>query len=301
MRRSIVCALCAWMAVTPLVALSSEENLEEETMSVAQKGPIRVVPYNPQWAQMFEAEKQTIEEALGANLLLIEHVGSTSVPGMMAKPKIDIVAVARDRQSAIRALEGAGYTHQGEWNMPLKAAFTKRGPTDVNLHLFFDLNHPEVELNLRFRGYLRTHPEEREAYSKLKMDLLKDPTSHQTLQEFPLYTLRKGPFIESLLRTMGYQRLRVLKANTDDQWEAAKRFRRRAKVEAEPTLEGAEHFVLYRGCDIIGYAEMDMSAPNMPSVKVFEVNDVVDPEEATAFFRGLIRHWQAVQSEDAAG
>jgi GrpB-like predicted nucleotidyltransferase (UPF0157 family) len=85
------------------------------------------------------------------------HVGSTSVSGLAAKPKIDIVAVAKDRKRAIIDSEKVGYAHRGEWNIPLKCGFTKRGATSVNLHLFFDEDHPGVELNLKFRDYLRAH------------------------------------------------------------------------------------------------------------------------------------------------
>lgn len=264
-------------------------------MSVAQVGPIRVVPYNPEWPRLFEAEQEVIETALGGEDLLIEHVGSTSVPGLVAKPKLDIVAVTKNRERAIPALERMGYTFQGEWNMPLKAAFTKRVGTDVNLHMFFELSHPEVELNLRFRDHLRAHETTREAYAQLKKDLLKDPTSQQIPHEFPLYTLRKGPFIESVLRQIGYNRLRVLKANTEEQWAKVAEFRQRAGASSEIKNGEQEHFVLYRGVDIVGYAALPLSSPSSSLVDVFEVEDPVAPEEANAFFKGLIREWQLVR------
>ena len=266
-------------------------------MSVAQNGEIRVVPYDPRWPQLFEAERRVIEDALGEEALLVEHVGSTSVPGLVAKPKIDIVAVACDLKRTITALEGVGYTYQGEWNIPLKAAFTKREGTDVNLHVFFDIDHPEVELNIRFRDYLRGHAEVREAYANLKKELLKDPTSQEIPDEFPLYTLRKGPFIESILREMGYSRLRVLKANTDEQWEAVARFRARSCPERKLEREKHEHFVLYRGVEIVGYADLSLQSSTESRVEVFVVDDAVNHEEAVAYFEGLIAEWRAIRAD----
>lgn len=258
-------------------------------MSVAQVGPIHIVPYNSEWPHLFEMERRVIETALGEDVFLVEHVGSTSVPGLVAKPRIDIVAVAGDRYRSIQALEKVGYTYQGEWNMPLKAAFTKREETEVNLHLFFELSHPEVELNLRFRDYLREHIDTREAYAQLKEDLLKDPTSQHIPNEFPLYTLRKGPFIESVLRQMGYNRLRVLKANTEEQWSKVAEFRAKAEVKTDPLREQHEHFVLYRGVDMIGYADIALEA--LAAADVFEVEDPVDSIEAAAFFKDIISQW----------
>jgi GrpB-like predicted nucleotidyltransferase (UPF0157 family) len=186
------------------------------------KNHIEIVSYNNDWPKMFPAEETIIRTALRDNCIAVHHIGSTSVPGLSAKPKIDIIAVAKDRKRAIADLEKAGYSHKGEWNIPLKCGFTKRGNTNVNLHLFFDENHPEVELNLKFRDYLRTHPDVCDEYASLKAKILQDESSQEKIDNFPVYTLRKRSFIDNIIKNIGFNRLRVLKCATEDEWNAAK-------------------------------------------------------------------------------
>jgi GrpB-like predicted nucleotidyltransferase (UPF0157 family) len=101
--------------------------------------------------------------------------------------------VAKNRVKAIIDLENAGYAHKGEWNIPLKCGFTKRGAVNVNLHLFFDEDHPEVQLNLKFRDYLQDHPDVRDEYATLKMKILEDEDAHQKSERSPLPILWKLP------------------------------------------------------------------------------------------------------------
>jgi GrpB-like predicted nucleotidyltransferase (UPF0157 family) len=221
---------------------------------------IEVVPYDPRWPEIFEAEKKLLEPIL----IEIHHIGSTSVPGFAAKPKIDIIAVAKNRNKAIDNLEKSGYLYKGEWNIPLQCGFTKRGNTDVNLHLFFEVDHPEIELNLKFRDYLRSHDEIRDEYAAIKREILKDENSQQKINGFPLYTIRKREFIDRVIKSMGYNRLRVLKSITKKE----KRF--------------SEQFVLYRGADIIGYA----------SVSNGEICEYHAPdEESLEYLLAVMKEW----------
>jgi GrpB-like predicted nucleotidyltransferase (UPF0157 family) len=128
---------------------------------------IEVVPYNPEWPKMFEAEASAIKEALCDNCIAIHHVGSTSVPGLQAKPKIDIIAVVIDPATTISPLESIGIQYRGEYNIPLHYGFSRRGNVDVNLHVYAE-GHSEIELNLLFRDYLRSHPEARDKCGALK-------------------------------------------------------------------------------------------------------------------------------------
>jgi GrpB-like predicted nucleotidyltransferase (UPF0157 family) len=91
---------------------------------------------------------------LGGNYLAIHHVGSTAVPGLAAKPKIDMIAVVHSGDLSIAQLENIGFSYKGEWNIPFKFGFTKRGQDEINLHVFEE-GHPEIELNILFRDYLR--------------------------------------------------------------------------------------------------------------------------------------------------
>jgi GrpB-like predicted nucleotidyltransferase (UPF0157 family) len=130
---------------------------------------IEIVPYNPEWPKIYEQEAGPIQLALGKPCLAIHHFGSTSIPGLCAKPKIDILAVVRSF-AAIDAssLKKIGFENRGEV-IPTGRYFVKDSPR-IHLHLFEEGN-PLIARNLLFCDYLRTHPEDREAYAALKMKL----------------------------------------------------------------------------------------------------------------------------------
>ena len=134
--------------------------------------PIVVVPYDPEWPARFETIRARIEPALDDVALAIEHVGSTSVPGLAAKPVIDIdVVVASPRvvPVAIERLATIGYRHQGDLAVTGREAFwSPEGLARHNLYVC-----PQGVLPLRnhlaLRHHLRTHPEAVEAYGALKL------------------------------------------------------------------------------------------------------------------------------------
>lgn len=240
-----------------------------------------VVPYNSQWPSMYELEKNAIFSALGNHCLCIHHIGSTSIPGISAKPTIDIIVAATDRNIAISSLKKIGYQYAGEWNIPFQCAFIKRGEINVNLHLFLDKNHPELEFNLKFRDYLRNNPNIRDQYSALKCQISHEAGSNERpTGGLRLYTIKKGPFIEDVMKKIDYNRLRVLKANTESQWNAAKSFCSQKEI----ILDGHEHLIFYRGVDIIGYADIRLH-PEPMTVLVFEVND----QDAKPFFNEFLK------------
>ncbi len=179
---------------------------------------VQVLPYDPQWPHIFQTETHCIQKALSDNGMAIHHVGSTSVPGLAAKPKIDIIAVVKNGEKAIAPLEKAGYAYEGEWNIPFKLGFTKRGQNDFNLHVL-EQNHPEIELIILFRDHLRKHPSARDQYAQLKADLLADESNHEKNGAmFVGYTLGKAPFIRSILHAAGYARRRFLRPTHHQEW-----------------------------------------------------------------------------------
>src|SRR5579872_2938376 len=115
---------------------------------------IVVVPYNPDWPKIFEDEALKIKKALGANCLAVHHIGSTSVPGLSAKPVIDMIGVVKTPEEAIKPLEYLGFKYKGEYNIPMRYYFNRSEGVDTNLHVYAE-GHPEIELNLLFRDYLR--------------------------------------------------------------------------------------------------------------------------------------------------
>ena len=258
---------------------------------------IEVVEYNPLWPEMYEQEKRLIIEALGDNFVDIYHVGSTSVPGLAAKPRIDIIAVANDRDRAIVSLENAGYLHKGEWNIPLKCGFTKREDVEVNLHLFFDENHPEIELNLLFRDALRNDDRLRDAYADIKFKILEDPEAHkrEEMLSIPVYTVRKREFIDNVIKDLGFNRLRILKCLTEKERDFAMKIREMSNCQTALETADYEHFILYRGTTIIGYAGIKLK----PEINV-EVLSVINCENFAGedkWFEKNINKWRITKKQ----
>ena len=134
---------------------------------------ILLAEYDSRWPDLFQREANRISAALGARALQIEHTGSTAVPGLAAKPVIDMLLVVRDsadEQAYAPELQDAGYTLRfREVNWHEHRLFN--GPdTEVNLHVF---SHgcPEIDRILRFRDWLRSHPEDRDRYAQAKRAL----------------------------------------------------------------------------------------------------------------------------------
>jgi GrpB-like predicted nucleotidyltransferase (UPF0157 family) len=136
-------------------------------------GRIQVVDYEPEWPRLFRREAQRIGAALGERVVQLEHIGSTSVPGLAAKPIIDILLVvpdSSDEPAYVPDLEAAGYVlaiREPEW---FQHRCFKGPDTDVNLHVYSP-GCPEIERYLLFRERLRAHPEERARYQRVKREL----------------------------------------------------------------------------------------------------------------------------------
>lgn len=138
---------------------------------------IVVTEYNSKWAGLFQQEAGRLKEILGDNLLQIFHIGSTSVPGLKAKPIIDIMPVVRDVRlvdALAPAFEGLGYEVLGEFGMPGRRYMRKGGDNRTHqVHVFQFDNITDVMRHLVFRDYLRCHPEVCTAYGNLKSALAK--------------------------------------------------------------------------------------------------------------------------------
>jgi GrpB-like predicted nucleotidyltransferase (UPF0157 family) len=134
---------------------------------------IVLVEYDPQWPMFFEQAAEQIRVALGDAALEIHHVGSTSVPGLAAKPLIDInlvVADTTDEETYVPQLEAAGYVlrvREPDW---FEHRMLRGFEPPVNLHVF-PQDCPEVERMLLFRDWLRTNDADRELYARAKREL----------------------------------------------------------------------------------------------------------------------------------
>jgi GrpB-like predicted nucleotidyltransferase (UPF0157 family) len=136
-------------------------------------GPVTLAAYDPGWPALFEREAARLRGVLGPRILLLEHIGSTSVPGLAAKPIIDIlmaVADPADESGYVTPLEQAGYRlviREPDWHQHR----VLKGPdTDINLHVHAE-GSPEIGRNLRFRDHLRADQADRELYQRAKQEL----------------------------------------------------------------------------------------------------------------------------------
>ena len=139
----------------------------------ALSGRILIVDYDPHWPELFGREAERIRAALGHRALQIEHTGSTSVPGLVAKPVIDVLLVvidSADESAYLPALESAGYMLRiREANWHEHRMFD--GPdTDINLHVF-SAGCPEIDRILMFRDWLRSNAADRDRYARTKLAL----------------------------------------------------------------------------------------------------------------------------------
>lgn len=132
-----------------------------------------IVPYNPNWVNQFEEYKLKIQKIFPN--FQIEHIGSTSVPGMSGKPCIDVLVMVNDLKTVeehTSDMEQAGFEYGGQFVMENSRLFRvmKDNALLANIH-FFPIGHTHNEEMIGLRNYLRSHPEETESYSKIKKEL----------------------------------------------------------------------------------------------------------------------------------
>ncbi|HEX4747327.1 MAG TPA: GrpB family protein [Gaiellaceae bacterium] len=158
----------------PSPPYTDEEILAVHIVELPQhNAPIHLAEYDPEWPLLYEREAGRIRGALGQKALRIEHVGSTSVPGLAAKPVIDIdlvVADSADEPAYVPELVAAGFVlhiREPEW---YEHRLFKGPDTNVNLHTFSD-GCNEVDRMVAFRDWLRTDDDERELYLRAKREL----------------------------------------------------------------------------------------------------------------------------------
>jgi len=159
-------------------------------------GPVVLAEYDASWPRLFAREAERIGDSLGERALRIEHVGSTSVPGLAAKPVIDIVLViadSADEDAYVPALEAAGYhlrVREPEW---FEHRLLKGSDTSVNVHVF-STGCPEIERMLLFRDWLRTNETARQLYERTKRKLARKQWKY--VQH---YADAKGDVVEAII------------------------------------------------------------------------------------------------------
>lgn len=167
-------------------------------------GIVKIIEYNPGWPSLFEREKKRLMKKCGSSILTIEHIGSTSVPGLGAKDIIDMVVAVEKIEIAdnllidIITLMGYNYAKHQEEFFPNRRLFsTIPGEMDYYCHVHMvELDTEFWKRHIIFRDYMREFPDVRDAYYKLKIDL---STIHNTKGTRILYTDNKTEFIEDVV------------------------------------------------------------------------------------------------------
>ncbi len=162
-----------------------------------------VLPYDEQWKQDFQKIKDEITNALGQLIIGIEHVGSTSVKGLSAKPIIDIDVIIKDYtvlEDVIFALGKIGYRHEGNLGIIGREAFNYDGKEHLRKHHLYVCpeDSPELKRHIAFRDYLRTHSEAVREYSYIKEEGAK-----RYPNDIDRYIEYKSPFIERIYAKIG--------------------------------------------------------------------------------------------------
>lgn len=182
--------------------LVSDEELQAVTVGVRapHDAPVTLAEYDPAWPTLFERERRRIVDALGATAIRLEHTGSTSVPGLAAKPIVDITLVVPDsanESTYVPPLEAAGYVlriREPHWH---EHRVFKGPDTDVNLHVF-SVGSVEVERMVGFRDWLRTHDDDRDLYLRTKREL-----AARTWRHIQHYADAKTAVVEEIMARAG--------------------------------------------------------------------------------------------------
>lgn len=157
-------------------------------------GAFYLIDWTPAWSQLFETERQQIAAVLQDSILDIQHIGSTSIPGLCAKPVLDIAIGVKSFEEAfatVPPLESLGYTFRGEYGLPRRHYFTKGSPRTHHLHMW-EITSDEWKRHIAFRDYLRANHEARDRYAALKQDLSLTAKTRQEYQD------GKDPLIQHL-------------------------------------------------------------------------------------------------------
>jgi GrpB-like predicted nucleotidyltransferase (UPF0157 family) len=180
----------------------TDEDLQAVTVGerTPHNAPVTLVDYDPGWPGLFEREAGRIRRILGGTVVRLEHTGSTSVPGLAAKPIIDITLIvpdSADERSYVPQLEAAGYVlriREPAWH---EHRVLKGPDTDINLHVF-SRGSIELERMVGFRDWLRSHPEDRDLYERTKREL-----AARTWRHIQHYADAKTEVVEMIIGRAG--------------------------------------------------------------------------------------------------
>jgi GrpB-like predicted nucleotidyltransferase (UPF0157 family) len=160
------------------------------------EGEFFMAEWSPEWAHLFEEERARIAAALGDMILDIQHVGSTSVAWLCAKPVLDIAIGVESFEKAfetVTPLEAIDYTFRGEFGLPRRHYFIKGSPRTHQVHMW-EIASDDWKRHIAFRDYLRANDDARDRYAAMKREMSRTAKTRQEYQDL------KDPLIQELQR-----------------------------------------------------------------------------------------------------
>jgi len=257
---------------------------------------IEVLPYNPKWPELFEKEAHLIKEALGSNCIEIHHIGSTSIPGLPAKPIIDILPVVKEIQKAEESaskMQALGYDVKGEFGIAFRRFFQKGQDVKThNVHVF-EQGNPEISRYLKFRDWMRSHPEDAKNYANLKTEL-----AAKFPEDILQYVMGKDKYVASIDAKDGYDGWRIVQALTDNEW-ACVRYLRGLYYQPPnsdpcswPLLDKSHtHLIFYKNAAIIGYIHLQLNEDKTATLLLIVMDPSYRNDGYGSQFLGLCEKW----------
>jgi len=170
----------------------------KKNISKTDKRRVGIVSYNPNWKEIYKEESKKIKNVLSDIIVDIHHIGSTAIPGIKAKPVIDILVEVKDIEAVDRynnKMEELGYEVMGEYGIPKRRFFRKGGNNRTHHIHIFQVGNEEIERHINFKEYLIAHPDKAREYSKLKEKL-----TNKYTYDVENYTNGKSDFIKEIDR-----------------------------------------------------------------------------------------------------
>lgn len=166
------------------------------------KGIVELFPHDENWHQLFAGEESRLQNAIGKIVVATEHIGSTSICGISAKPILDIaIAIEKysDGERCIKPMENLDYEYRGKYGIAGRHYFVKGEPRTHHIHMV-ELGSDFWKSHLLFRDYLRQNPEIAGEYDNLKKDLAKKYPENRDA-----YLEGKSAFIKKILQNSGFR------------------------------------------------------------------------------------------------
>ena len=273
-------------------------------MGVIMPRIVEFVPYDLNWTTQFTEEATKIKTALGENCIIIHHIGSTSVPGLAAKPVLDIMPVVQDiTQVNVAGLEAIGYVNRGELGMPFRIYMHKGAPQHSHHLHIWEQGNPEIEKHLMFRDYLINHMDARQRYATIKEQL-----ASQYRNEHRTYTTLKDQFIKDLLYKTGFNGLTIVQPLHSKEREEYHRIRKKEIFDPlpnivydpeHPTMTDPNHFhfILMLGIRTIGIAQVEMLDAKTSVLRMLAIDQPYQSQGYGDYLLKQMERWVASQGK----